>query len=208
MVRQRVLTTFARSLVAAVLAVPPASALGAQTSSSAISHSLYVALGGDPTSHDIYMNAARALSAGMERSQVGSRWSMRLGADYRRQTSNGSLGSSRLEEFGVNVSARYGRASGSIRPYLLGGVGIADLRARVRDARYYADTQGALWPPVSYDRSRWNGAILTGLGTDLTIGRVRLFAETRLNLYPALLSDHPRTNGWGSAKALFLGVKF
>jgi hypothetical protein len=200
--------TLAHALVAAALVFSSTSSLRAQASGSPIRNSLYLALGGDPTSHDIYMNAARAVSAGVERSQTGSRWSMRLGADYRRQTSNGSLGSSRLEEFGLNLSARYGRASGSIRPYLLGGVGIADLRTRVRDARYYADTQGSLWPPVSYDRSRWNGVFLTGFGTDVTIGRVRLFAETRLNLYPALLSDHPRTNAWGSAKALFLGVKF
>lgn len=208
MPRQLPCTTLVQSLVAAVLVASLPPSLGAQASASPIRHSLYLALGGDPTSHDLYMNAARAVSAGVERGQAGSRWSMRLGADYRRQTSNGSLGSSRLEEFGVNLSARYGRSSGSIRPYLLGGVGIADLRTRVRDARYYADTQGRLWPPVSYDRSRWNGVLLTGLGSDLTIGRVRLFAETRLNLYPALLSAHPRTYGWGSTKALFLGVKF
>ena len=208
MPRQLLSTTLVHSLVAMILVASLAASLGAQASASPIGHSLYLALGGDPTSQDLYMNAARAVSAGVERSQAGSRWSMRLGVDYRRQTSNGSLGSSRLEEFGVNLSARYGRSPGSIRPYLLGGVGIADLRTRVRDARYYADTQGQLWPPVSYDRSRWNGALLTGLGTDLKTGRLRLFAETRLNLYPAFLSDHPRTNGWGSTKALFFGVKF
>jgi Outer membrane protein beta-barrel domain len=208
MSRQFLSTTLTHSLVAAVLVISTTASLGAQASASPIRHSLYLALGGDPTSSDLYMDAARAVSAGVERSRAGSRWSMRLGADYRRQTSDGSLGSTRLEEFGVNLSARYGRSSGSIRPYLLGGVGIADLRTRVRDARYYADTQGTLWPPVSYDRSRWNGALLTGLGTDFTIGGVRLFAETRLNLYPAFLSTHPRTYGWGSTKALFLGVKF
>jgi hypothetical protein len=206
--RELVTATLTRTVAIAALFAVVAPRLGAQTKASPIRHALYLALGGDPTSNDLYMNAARAVSAGMERSQAGSRWSMRLGADYRRQTSDGSLGSSRLEEFGVNLSARYGRASGSIRPYLLGGVGIADLRARVRDARYYADTQGTLWPAVSYDRSRWNGALITALGADLTIGGVRLFAETRLNLYPALLSGHPHLNGWGSTKALFLGVKF
>ena len=205
--RPSVRSKLACSIVtASVVAMAPR--VGAQATSSPIRHALFLALGGDPTSHDLYMNSARAVSAGVERSQAGSRWSVRLGADYRRQTSKGSLGSTRLEEFGVNLSARYGRASGSIRPYLLGGGGVADLRTRVRDARYYADTQGTLWPPVSYDRSRWNGVLLTGLGTDLTIGRVRLFAETRLNLYPALLSAHPRASGWGSTKAFLVGVKF
>jgi hypothetical protein len=193
-------------VVVALAAVAPS--LGAQTKASPIRHALYLALGGDPTSDDLYMKAARAVSAGVERSRTGSRWSMRLGADYRRQVSNGSLGSTRVQEFGVNLSARYARASGSIRPYLLGGVGIADLRTRARDARYYADLQGTLWPPVSYDRSRWNGTLLTGLGTDLTIGSVRLFAETRLNVHPALLSAHPSTSGWGLTKAFFVGVKF
>jgi hypothetical protein len=208
MPRQLLIRTFAHSFVGALLVVSSPPSLRAQTVGSPIRNSLYLALGGDPASHDIYLSAARAVSAGVERSQAGSRWSMRLGADYRRQTSNGLLGSTRLEEFGANVSTRYGRASGWIRPYLLGGVGIADLRSRARDARVYLDTQGRLSPPVSYDRSRWNGVLLTGLGTNLTFGRVRLFAETRLNLYPALLSEHPHTYGWGANKALVFGVKF
>ena len=107
MPRQLLSTTLVHSLVATILVASLAASLGAQASASPIRHSLYLALGGDPTSQDLYMNAARAVSAGVERSQAGSRWSMRLGVDYRRQTSNGSLGSSRLEEFGVNLSARY-----------------------------------------------------------------------------------------------------
>ena len=196
------------SLVAAVLVISSAPLLSAQTSGSPIRHALYLALGGDPASGDGYRNAPRAVSAGVERGREGARWSMRLGADYRRQTSGGSLGSSRSEDFGVNLTARYGRASGAIRPYLLGGVGVAELRTRVRDGRYYADPEGLLFPPVSYDRSRWNGAILTGLGTDLNVGRLRLFAETRRNLYPAQLSDQPRTNRWISTKAFYFGIKF
>jgi hypothetical protein len=208
MSRPLVSTILTGSIITAGLVTAAVSSLGAQASESPIRHALYLALGGDPASHDLYLSAPRSMSAGVERSRAGSRWSTRLGADYRRQTSGGSLGSSRLEDFGVNLSARYGRASGSIRPYVLGGVGVANLRARVRDARYYADTEGLLLPPVSYDRSRWNGALLGGLGTDFTLGRLRLFAESRFTLYPALLTSHPNTTGWMSTKALFIGVKF
>ncbi|MFL5619342.1 MAG: hypothetical protein ACJ79A_13225 [Gemmatimonadaceae bacterium] len=197
-----------RLILLTALVTAPATSLDAQTSGSSIEHALYVALGGDPAPRSAYADAPLAVSAGVERSRAGSRWSMRLGADYRRQTSDGSFGSSRSEDFGVNLSARYGRASGSIRPYLLGGIGVADLRMRMRDARYYVDPEGLLFPPVSYDRSRWNGSLITGIGTDFTFGRLRLFTEARINAYPAHLSGHPRTSGSMSSKALYLGVKF
>ena len=148
-----------------------------------------------------------ALSVGIEQTRSGSRWGFRLGADYRRQTSS-YLSQSRWEDFGVGVSARYGRASGVIRPYLLGGVGVANLRTRVRDARYYADPDGVLFPPQSYDRSIWNGSLTTGLGTDVTLGRLRLFTEARMNVYPARLSAHPATHSNLTTKALYIGIKF
>jgi hypothetical protein len=203
--RSRVNAPLVGLLVLAPL-LPPA--LRAQTTESTIRHALYLALGGDPASGGGDAGTPVSMSAGVERSRAGSRWAMRLAADYRRQSSDGSFGSSRSEDFGVNLSARYGRASGSIRPYLLGGVGIADLRTRVRDARYFADPDGLLFPPVSYDRSRWNGSLVSGLGTDFTLGRLRLFAEARMNLYPDHLGSHPATSGMISRKAFYLGVKF
>jgi hypothetical protein len=190
----------------AILALP-GTALRAQSGGSPIRHALYVALGGDPTSGDGYMGIPLALSAGLERTRVGSRWSLRLGADYRRQTASG-FGTRRLEDFGVGVSVRYGRASGAIRPYLLGGVGVADLRTRVRGARYYIDPDGVLFPPYSYDHSRWNGSVTTGAGTDFTLGRLKLFTEARLNMYPARLSDEPKPRRMETTRALYFGVKF
>jgi len=153
------------------------------------------------------MGMPLAMSVGVERTRSGSPWSIRLGADYRRQSGSG-LGTRRLEDFGVGVSARYGRASGTIRPYLLGGVGIADLRTRVRDARYYLDPEGRIFPPYSYDDSRWNGSLTTGLGTDFTLGRLKLFTEARLNMYPARLSDQPKPRNMVVTKALYFGAKF
>jgi len=193
-------------VLSAILALP-GSALRAQSASSPIRHALYVALGGDPTSGDGYMGTPLAISAGVERARVGSRWSLRLGADYRRQTASG-FGTRRLEDFGVGVSARYGRASGAIRPYLLGGVGIADLRTRVRGAVYYIDPDGRLFPPYSYDHSRWNGSLTTGVGTDFTIARLKLFTEARLNMYPARLSDEPKPRRMETTRALYFGVRF
>lgn len=197
-----------RLVVAAALTTVAAPAMSAQTSGSPIRHALYLALGGDPASGSGYAGAPLAVSVGLERSRVGSRWSMRLAADYRRQASDGAFGSSRSEDVGVNVVARYGRASGSIRPYLFGGAGIADLRTRVRDARYYIDPEGSLFPPVSYDDSRWNGLLTTGLGTDVTLGRLKLFTEARLNVYPGNLTTQPHSHFMVTRKALYLGIKF
>jgi hypothetical protein len=184
-----------------------ASPLHAQQSGSSIRRALYLALGGDPVSGIGYPSTPLAMSAGVEQSRAGSRLAFRLGADYRRQTSN-VLGDQRREDFGLGLSARYGRASGTVRPYLLGGLGVANLRTRVRDARYYADPEGVLFPPTSYDYSRWNGSLTTGLGTDVTLGRLRLFTEVRVNLYPASLSAHPRSQSTLSTKALYFGIKF
>ena len=139
---------------------------------------------------------------------MGSRWAFRLGADYRWQSAASSFGSARQEDFGIGLTARYGRSAGAIRPYLLGGVGIADLRTRVRNARYYADPEGLLFPPASYDHSRWNGSLTTGLGTDVTVGRLKLFTEARLNLYPGSLTTQPLSHFMVTRKALYLGVKF
>jgi hypothetical protein len=196
-------------IVLGALVALPASPLHAQAGGSPIRRALYVALGGDPVMESGYAGKPVAVSAGIEQTRTGSRWGFRLGADYRRQTSSRYLGQSRLEDFGLGISARYGRrASGVIRPYLLGGVGVANLRTRVRDARYYADPDGVLFPPQSYDRSRWNGALTTGLGTDVTLGRLRLFTEARMNLYPAQLSAHPGPQGLQWTKALYFGIKF
>lgn len=202
--RLLVKASFTCSLVTATLAALAVPSLRAQSSSSPIRHALYLALGGDPFSGNDYANAPRAVSAGVERSRDGSRWSMRLGADYRRQSSDGVYGKSRLEDFGANLLARYGRASGSIRPYVLGGVGGAQLRMRVRDARYYADSDGALFPPQSYDLSRWAGSLTTGFGTDVDVGRLRLFSEARLTSHMNVF--HP-TRGAETRKALFFGIK-
>ena len=197
-----------RLIVIAALVAPPASSLQAQTTRSPIAHALYLALGGDPTSGDGFVTTPLALSAGVERTRAGSRWALRLGADYRRQSSNSSFGSTRSEDFGVSLTARYGRSAGAIRPYLLGGVGLADLRTRGRNLRYYIDPDAVLFPPQSYDHSRWNGSLTTGVGTDVTVGRLKLFTEARLNLYPGSLTTEPHQRYMVTRKALFLGVKF
>ncbi len=194
-------------IVLSALVALSASPLHAQAAGSPIRRALYVALGGDPVQESGYVGRPMALSAGIEQTRAGSRWGFRLGADYRRQTSS-FLQQSRWEDFGVGISARYGRASGVIRPYLLGGVGVANLRTHVRDARYSADPEGVLFPPQSYDRSLWNGSLMTGLGTDVTFGRLRLFTEARMNVYPAHLSAHPATHSNLTTKALYIGIKF
>ena len=181
--------------------------LRAQSNATPIRRALYIALGGDPTVERGYASAPVAISAGIEQSRQGSRWAFRLGLDYRRQTSS-VLSQSRWEDFGAALSARYGRASGAVRPYLLGGVGIADLRTRVRNARYYVDPLGELFPPTSYDASRWNAVLTTGVGVDVTVARLRLFTEARANIYPAVLAAHPHMQSLIWSKALFLGVKF
>lgn len=203
--RLLVKASFTCSLVTAALAALAVPSLPAQSSSSPIRHALYLALGGDPFTSNDYARAARTVSVGMERSREGSRWSMRLGADYRRQSSDGVYGRVKSEDFGVSLLARYGRASGSIRPYVLGGIGGAELRTRVRDARYYADPNGTLFPPQSYDLSRWAGSLTTGFGTDVNFGRLRLFSEARLTSYTNVF--HP-SRGAESKKALLFGIKF
>jgi len=179
----------------------------AQSTASPIRHSLYVALGGDAGFSDGTQNPPLFLSAGVEREHAGSRWSLRLGADYRRMSSRYS--ETRWEDFGVSVNARYGRRSGTLRPYLLGGVGIADLRIHGPFVKYN-DVIGPITPPLDStitSASRWNGSIDSGVGTDLVLGRLRLFTEARVTLYPARLSDHPGTRGFAGRKALYLGIK-
>jgi opacity protein-like surface antigen len=195
---------FAIPLALGVLTALPRSPLHAQSVASPIGRALYLALGGDPGSGGDGRSTPFSLSAGIEQSRTGSRWAFRLGADYRQQTSN-SLGSSRSEDFRVGLSARYGRASGAIRPYALAGVGGAQLRIRVRDARYYADPNGTLLPPQSYDLSRWAGSLTTGFGTDINVGRLRLFSEARMTSYMNVF--HPST-GAETRKTLLFGIKF
>ena len=196
-----------RFAILSVLALLCSSPLQAQSSTPPIQRALYVALGGDPATETTYAGTPIAVSAGIEQSRTGSRWALRLGADYRRQAAS-SFGTRRLEDFGVSLSTRYGRASGLVRPYLLAGVGVANLRTRVRGASYYIDPQGQLFPPYSYDHSRWNGSFTTGAGTDLTIGRVKLFTEARLNVYPARLSNEAKPRNMEATKALYFGIKF
>jgi hypothetical protein len=179
-------------------------ALRAQATQSPVKHALYLALGGDPTAGDGPLSVPFAMSAGVERTRSGSRWTVRLGADYRRQSSN-DLGRARWEDFGVSVTTRYGRASGPIRPYVLGGLGIVDQRTRVRDAVFYADPGGILFPPHSFDYSSWTGALVTGIGSDFTLGRVRLFTEARFNLHP--LSILGLSRGVNTNKALYVGIR-
>jgi hypothetical protein len=194
-------------LIALVALLTP-SALLAQSPDSPTQHSLYVALGGDPALSDRYESSPLVVSAGVERARVGSRWSLRLGADYRRQSTSNS--DTRWEDFGVGLSARYGRPSGIIRPYLLGGFGIADLRTRGRWTKYDS-VNGVIYGQADSaftSSSRWNGSMTSGLGSDVTLGRLRLFTEARLNLYPARLSGAPRSSGVRVTKALYVGVKF
>jgi len=196
----------ARTIVVSALMSLSASGLQAQGNRpSPITHALYLALGGDPGSGGEARSTPFAMSAGIERARAGSRWSLRLGADYRRESTS-SFGSTRSEDFGVNVSARYGRASGMLRPYVLGGVGVVDRRIRVRDAVYYADPNGVLFPPQSYDFSTWRGSLTTGVGTDFALGRFRLFTEARMNLFPVRMFEPSR--GFDSNKALYFGIKF
>jgi len=191
----------------ALLALLTPAPLLAQSTDASIRHSLYVALGGDFVFRDDRERSPLALSAGLERGRVGSRWSLRLGADYRRKTT--AYSDTRWEDFGLGLIARYGKRSGALRPYVLGGVGIADLRVRGRWMKYdQIDTVVSGPADSSFTTSsRWNGAIISGLGTEVTLGRVRLFSEARMNLYPARLSDARRSREMKGTKALFLGVK-
>ena len=192
------------ALLSALIAFPASSS--AQSNQSPIRRALYVALGADPATHSSTASAPLAATVGVEQSRVGSRWAFRLGADYRRVTES-YYSTSRWEDFGLGLTARYGRSSGAIRPYLLGGVGVAQLRTRIRNARYYFDPEGLLFPPTSLDRVGWNGSATTGLGTDVTLRGVKLFTEARFNVYPGQLSSLPYQSS-RLTKALYLGVKF
>jgi hypothetical protein len=46
------------------------------------------------------------------------------------------------------------------------------------------------------------------LGSDVAIGRLTLFAEARLNIYPGSLTTERHQHYMVSRKALLLGVKF
>jgi hypothetical protein len=189
----------------AVLLVP--SLLPAQHAASPITHSLYVALGGDPVVLGADHGASHAVSAGVERARVDSRWSLRLGAEYNRVTSEFS--ESRSEKLGVALSARYGRRSGMFRPYLLGGMGIADLRRRGKWIKY-DDVAGPVFTPVDSgftSTSNWNGLITSGFGTDVALGRLRLFTEAIVNVYPARLGERGRYRGTQASKALYFGIR-
>ena len=192
------------ALLSALIAFP--AFVSAQTSHSPIRRALYVALGGDPATNTSTASVPLAATVGVEQSRVGSRWAFRLGADYRRVTES-QYSTSRWEDFGLGLTARYGRSSGAIRPYLLGGVGVAQQRTRIRNARYYFDPEGLLFPPTSLDRVGWNGLATTGLGTDVTFRGVNLFTEARFNLFPGQLSSLPYQSS-RLTKALYFGVKF
>ena len=194
-------------LIALLLGLGP-SALRAQNSDSPIEHSLYLALGGDPFLRESSRLSALSVSGGIERARIGSRWALRLGADLRRTTT--PFSETRWEDFGVGVTARYGRRSGSIRPYLLGGIGMADLRTRGRWLKYDS-SNGTIGGPVDSSFttiSRWNGSLTSGFGTDVRLGRLRLFTEARANFYPASLSVAPRSDEMRFSKALYVGVRF
>lgn len=179
----------------------------AQSSDSPIARSLYLALGGDPTVPRSAESPGMAASFGVEQSRVGSRWAIRLGGDYMWKS---SAFQTRREEVSLGLTARYGRRSGVVRPYVLGGFGIADLRRRGRYLKYELEN-GVLTgtPDTAFSSvSRWNGMLTQGVGTTFTIARVHLFTEARLNLYPARLSDRKPYRSLESSKALFIGVKF
>jgi len=184
------------------------SLLGAQSAVSPITHSLYVALGGDAVALDKAERPPLFVTAGVERGRADSPWSLRLGAEYRRAAAR--YEDTRWEDFAVAVTERYGRRSGTFRPYLLTGVGIADLRVRGRLAKY-DNFSGPIYPPVDTTMttvSRWNGLITSGLGTDVALGRLRLYTEARFNLYPARLSAGYQGRSTKGSKALYFGIKF
>jgi len=196
-----------RLLLLALLAFMAPSVVRAQRAESPIANALYLALGTDPPPHERYRSTPLALSAGLERTRLGSRWAIRFGADYMLKRS--AYSGLRWEEFAAGVSVRYGRSSGAVRPYLLGGIGIADLRTnalRIKGDFAYQDVTVSV-DTVLAGTSRWNGVLTPGLGTDILLGRVRLFTEARINYYPRFLTDRRRHGDDRVSKALFLGVK-
>lgn len=179
----------------------------AQGTDSPITRSLYVAIGGDPSLRRSGDEPRMAASFGVEQSRLGSRWAIRLGADYLWKS---SYSATRTEEISAGLTARYGRRSGVVRPYVLGGIGIADLRRRGRYLKYELEDGVIIGVPDTAisATSRWNGMLTQGLGTTFAIGRVHLFTEARLNLYPARLSDRKPYRSLEASKALLLGVRF
>lgn len=195
-----------RLIVLSALLAP--ALLGAQSTTSPIRHSLYVALGGDAVALDAAERPSLFAAAGVERGRAESHWSLRLGAEYRRATAR--YADTRWQDFALSITERYGRRSGTFRPYLLGGVGIADLRVRGQYAKY-DNFSGPIYPPVDTTMttvSRWNGLLTSGLGTDVALGRLRLFTEARFNLYPAGISVGYQGRTTKTSKALYFGIKF
>lgn len=193
-------------LLAPMLVLAPVVARAQSAQASPISRALYVALGADP-----YVGWRRppiALSAGVEERRVGSRWAFRLGADYLRTTHTDF--EQRDEEFGLAASARYGRSRGALRPYALGGVGIAYLRSRGTGPGYVFSPELGYHVPVEgihFSTSRWGGSLLAGVGLDVRLGRAGLFIEQRASLYPSRLFTDRRYSS-RITRPLFLGVKF
>ncbi len=169
---------FARELALVALLAP--SVLLSQRADSTAGYSPYVAVGGDLIRRDSPNRSGLFVSAGLERARAGSPWSLRLGADYRR-LSYRSAGT-RWEDFGVGVAARYARRSGTIRPYLLGGAGIAVLRVGgpwTKYDQYNGTISGPIDSSVTF-WSRWNASITSGVGPKVDLGRLRLFTEARV----------------------------
>jgi hypothetical protein len=183
--------------------------LRAQNLQSPITRSLYLALGGDVLSPDTYVSVARSLSFGVEQSRPGSRWTTRLGANYMRHVWKTT--DWRNEEFGVDVSARYGRRSGVVRPYLLGGVGIAHLHSQGTGGRYYPDPNSPsviIVERYPLNAWRWNGSLTFGAGADVRFGPLKLFTEGRINAYPDFLGDPEAYRRSLTTRALYFGLRF
>lgn len=181
----------------------------AQDRESPVTRSLYLALGGDALSSSDYGSVGRSLSFGVEQTRPGSRWSIRLAADYMRHVRKAT--DWRNEEFSAGASARYGRRSGVIRPYLLGGLGIAHLHSQGTALRYGFDLNApSVTEPERYPFNywRWNGSLTVGAGTDVKLGRLKLFTEGRLNAYPDFLGDPGAYRSALTTRALYFGLRF
>ena len=181
--------------------------VSAQRTASPITHALYLALGTEPQMGE-RQPAPIAVSAGIERSRAGSRWAFRLGTDYLLKRS--AYSGMRWQEFAAGVSARYGRSSGAVRPYLLGGIGIADLRTnalRIKGDLAFQDQIVSVDTTIA-GTSRWNGVLTPSIGTDVRLGHLRLFTEARINLYPRFLTDRERYGDDKASKVLLFGVRF
>jgi hypothetical protein len=190
-----------------VLVLAPVVMRAQSAPTSPISRALYIALGADPYSGSP-QHLPIALSAGLEQGRIGSRWTFRLGADYLRTTF--PYFDRREEEYGVAAAGRFGRRRGALRPYALGGVGIANLRSRGSGPGYVFSPELGYHVPVetmAYATSRWNGSLLAGVGLDVRLGPMDLFIEQRVNVYPTRLSTDLKYSTH-LTKALFLGARF